>query len=133
MLIRKKTLIIRLRRPPRHRLNEELQWFGRSLGLFGERDKDKTCFRIFIELLKAARHQKPLSSDELAEKLNLSRGTIVHHINSLIEKGIIVPEKRRYALRAGSLKELIESIQSDFEATLKQLKTIAEELDEELW
>lgn len=133
MIVRKKTTIIRIRKPYTNRLNEELQWFGRSLGLFGERDKDKTCFRIFIELLRAARQQKPLSSDDLAERLNLTRGTIIHHINALIEKGIIVPEKRKYALRASSLKELIANLEEDFEDTLKQLKRVAEELDKKLW
>ena len=65
--------------------------------------------------------------------MHLTRGTIVHHINTLIERGIIIPEKRKYALRAGSLKELIKDIQTDFENTLKQLKAVAEDLDEELW
>ncbi len=133
MIIRKKTTIIRIRKPQTNRLNEELQWFGRSLGLFGERDRDKTCFRIFIELLKAAKHNKNLSSDDLAEKLNLTRGTIVHHINTLIEKGIIIPEKRKYTLRADNLKDLINNIREDMENTLQELNDAAEELDKELW
>ena len=54
-LIQQRITIIRMRRPETPSLNEELQWFGSSLGLFNLRDKDKSCFRIFIELLKATK------------------------------------------------------------------------------
>ena len=64
-----KIVIIRLRKPLRTTLNEELQWFGSSLGLFNLRDRDKSCFRVFIELLKAAKLRTPLSSDELAQNI----------------------------------------------------------------
>ena len=33
-------------------IDQELQWIGSSLGLFNLRDKDKSCYRIFITLLK---------------------------------------------------------------------------------
>src|SRR3990167_11073730 len=80
-----KITIISLRRPLEKTINQELQWFGNSLGLFNLRDKDKSCFRVFIELLKAAKANMPLTSDELAYRLNLSRGTVIHHINKLME------------------------------------------------
>jgi len=43
------------RRPTSCDLNESMQWFGKSLGLFGNRDRDKSCYRIFVELLKATK------------------------------------------------------------------------------
>ena len=48
-----KITIIRIRKPAQSNINKELQWLGSSLGLFGLRDKDKSCFRIFIELIKS--------------------------------------------------------------------------------
>ena len=70
MLFQKRVTIVRLDRPDNHDLNQSLQWFGNSLGLFNARDKDKSCFRIFIELLKASKIKEPMSSDEIAKNLN---------------------------------------------------------------
>lgn len=124
--------IVNIRRPQERSVNEDLQWFGHALGLFGERDKDKSCFRIFIELLKAAKKQDYLTSDDLAEGLSLSRGTVVHHLNSLIERGIIRHEGNYYALRGENLAELIQDIHRDMEHSLADIKQAAEELDRAL-
>ncbi|MBI5072732.1 winged helix-turn-helix transcriptional regulator, partial [Candidatus Woesearchaeota archaeon] len=91
-MIQQRITIIKIRRPVTQNLNEELQWFGTSLGLFNLRDKDKSCFRIFIELLKATKHNKSITSDELADHLALSRGTVIHHVNKLMETGLVVHE-----------------------------------------
>lgn len=122
--------IIHQRRPVRQSLNEQLQWLGGSLGLFSLRDKDKSCFRIFIELLKAAKMNHPVSSDELAEHLNLTRGTVVHHLNKLIESGIVVSDQNRYLLRVDSLEALIGDLANDFERASRELKQVAREIDE---
>jgi len=53
--IRQKITIISMNRPAQKNINQELQWFGSSLGLFNLRDKDKSTFRVFIELLKATK------------------------------------------------------------------------------
>ena len=126
-----KITIIRSNRPPRDsNINEDLQWLGSSLGLFGLRDKDKSCFRIFIELLKSAKRREPISSDELAYRLDLSRGTVIHHINKLIESGLVVPARNRYILRVDSLRGLIDELKRDVEKTLEELGTIADKIDE---
>ncbi len=123
-----KITIISVRKPART-LNNELQWFGNSLGLFNLRDKDKSCFRVFIELLKAAKHDKPLTSDEIAYKLGLSRGTVIHHINKLIESGIVIHQNNRYMLRVNNLEVLVDEIKKDAERTFDDLKRVAKEID----
>src|SRR3989344_162695 len=105
MTIINRITIINVRKPRYKNINEELQWFGNALGLFGMRDKDKSCFRLFIELLKLSRKQQQSSSDELAERLGLTRGTVVHHLNKLMESGIVVHEHNHYMLRVDSLKQ----------------------------
>ena len=127
-----KITIIRLRRPVHQSLNEELQWFGHSLGLFNLRDKDKSCFRIFIELLKASKTELPLSSDELAYSLSLTRGTVVHHINKLIETGLVTTTKKRYVLREPNLEVLLDKIKNDFEKAHAELRAMAKEIDDRL-
>jgi hypothetical protein len=49
MLIKhQKITIVNVRRPSERNINHELQWLGTSLGLFNLRDKDKSCFRLFL-------------------------------------------------------------------------------------
>ncbi len=124
-----KITITRLRKPENHNINQELQWFGNSLGLFGLRDKDKSCFRIFIELLKSAKAGEGLTSDEMAFKLNLSRGTVVHHLNKLMEAGIVVNRKNKYFMRVENLKELIKVLKNDIDRSFKDLEEMANEID----
>lgn len=131
MRIRRIT-IIRERVSPADNINDELQWLANSLGLFSERDRDSSCFRLFIELVKASKQERMLSSDELAYKLRLSRGTVIHHINKMMESGVVVSEKRRYTLRQGSLKRLVEIVEKDVEETMSNMKKVAEDIDKEL-
>jgi len=128
----RKITIIKYRLPKQDNVNLQLQWLGDSLGLFGSRDKDKSCFRLFIELLKGAKKGKGLTSDELAMHLSLSRGTIVHHLHKLENSGIVVYEDNVYLLRVDSLKQLVKEIEKDTLNTLIALKKIASEIDKRL-
>jgi len=124
--------IMNIRKPAVKDVNQELQWLGSSLGLFNLRDKDKSCFRVFIELIKNAKKGIPLSSDELAYRLDLSRGTVVHHIHKLLESGIVVQAPRGYILRVDSLRELIDEVEKDLRRTCDDLRDMAKEIDENL-
>ncbi len=124
-----KEITIRNRKKPLfNNINDELQWFSDALGMFNERDKEKSCFRIFITLLK----NKKLTSDEIAEQANLSRGTVIHHINRLMDSGVVVHEKNAYNLRVNRLSNLIDEIENDFEEYFEKMKKVARELDEKL-
>lgn len=125
-----KITIINIDKPIKKDINEDLQFLGSSLGLFGLRDKDKSCYRIFLELLKAAKVKVGLSSDELASKLDLSRGTAVHHLNKLMEAGIAINIRNRYYLREENLKYVILKIKKDLEDSVNELIDIAEEIDD---
>ena len=127
-----KITIIKIRRPARNEINEELQWIGASLGLFNLRDKDRSCFRIFVELLKSSKIGKGLSSDEIAFKSGLSRGTVIHHINKLIESGLVIVEERKYILREAKLEPLIDEVEKDILRSLDGLRVIAKDIDKKL-
>ena len=127
-----KITIINIRRPAKKNINQELQWLGSSLGLFNLRDKDKSCFRIFIELIKSAKLHIPLSSDELAYRLNLSRGTVVHHLHKLLDAGVVMPAEKGYILRVSTLQELIDEVEKDVARTISGLREMAEDIDKEL-
>jgi len=124
--------IIKARRPAHAGVNEKLQWLGNSLGLFSLRDKDKSMFRIFIELLKSAKRDMPVTSDQIADRLKLTRGTVMHHINKLLEAGVAVSDKNKYTLRVDNLHMLVDEIERDMERMCQDIKTVAKEIDEYL-
>ena len=124
----KKITILRLSKPNRN-INDELQWLGNSLGLFSIRDKDKSCFRIFLELLKSAKQRQQLSSDEIALRLELTRGTIIHHINKLMNSGLVIQERQKYMLRVEKLSHLIEELHRDMANACKDIREVAKDID----
>ncbi len=127
----RKITIIKTEFPSEMELNEELQMLGGSLGLFNLRDKDKSCFRIFIVLLKNLKKDE-LNSDTIALKTGLSRGTVVHHLNKLMDAGIVINYRSNYILNVDNIKGLIKRIRANVTKTLDNLDEVAEELDKRL-
>lgn len=125
-------MFIKVRRVPTDNLNNELQWLGTSLGLFGLRDKDSSCFRVFITLVKKAKRNQPISSDTIAEQLHLTRGTVVHHLTKLMESGIVVREREGYLLRENSLEQVVKDLRRDMEAVLEELNLVARNIDQRI-
>ena len=130
--IRQRITIINISKPSESNINKELQWIGNSLGLFNMRDKDKSRFRLFIELLKSAKQNSPISSDELVEKLGITRGTVIHHLNKLMESGLVIHQRRRYILRVDILASLIEEVEKDFERTFDIIIEVAKDVDDKM-
>lgn len=124
--------IIKMSKPEKDNLNQELQYLGQSLGLFSERDKDKSCFRIFIVLVKSLKTGVRLTSDEIAEQTNLSRGTVIHHLNRLMESGIVVSQKNYYMLAVDNIEELVELAKNNVVKTFDALKMTARNIDKKL-
>lgn len=133
MIIREQRItIIRTSMPRQGNVNDELKWLGHSLGLFSERDKDSSLYRLFVELIKSRRGNQLLTSDELAHRIGLSRGTVVHHLNKLLESGIVVSDRNRYVLRVANLEVLIDELKKDLKRAMGDLREIARQIDEEL-
>jgi predicted transcriptional regulator len=124
--------IIRIKKPVQENINEELQFLGESLGLFSERDKDKSCFRIFIILLNSLRKGQKITSDEIADKTNLTRGTVIHHLNRLMESGIVVSQKNYYMLAVDNMEELVDLVKNNLVKTFENLKPTARSIDRRL-
>jgi len=113
-----------------HEVNTELQWFCSSLGLFGLRDKDKSCFRIFVELLKGAKEKTFISSSEIGLRTGLARGTVIHHLKNMMASGIIISTAKGYRLRVDNLEKLIDEIERDAANACGQLRLVAKKIDE---
>ena len=113
-------------------VNDEIMWLGNSLGLFSLRDKDSSCYRVFIELLKSSKAHKPLSSDEIAYSLGLSRGTVMHHMNRLMDTGIVITDRSKYMLRVENLEVLVNELERDINRAFQDIKSIAKRIDREM-
>ncbi|HDQ06506.1 MAG TPA: winged helix-turn-helix transcriptional regulator [Candidatus Bathyarchaeota archaeon] len=111
---------------------QDFKWICRSLGFLESRDKKRTAHKIFRTIVEAARHNRGLSSDELAEKLSLSRGAMVHHLNKLIKGGLVIYHEGRYKLRERNLKTTIEEINRDISRIFDNLYNVAESVDDTL-
>ena len=128
--IYRKITIISSKKPVHTDINDGIRWLGGSLGLFNVRDKESSCFRIFVELLKNAKKDAGLSSDEIASRSNLTRGTVVHHLNKLMSSGIVISDRNRYQLREHNLSVLVDELKKDINRTMDDLKKIAEDIDQ---
>lgn len=124
--------IVRKRIPSDKTVNEELQWLGHSLGLFSIRDKDKSCFRVFIILVKNLKAKQGSTSDEIADLTNLTRGTVVHHLKKLMSAGLVVLDNNKYYLSVENLEELVDLVESNLLKTTGQLRNVAKNIDHRL-
>ena len=128
----KRIVIVKVRKNYRNNVNEELRWLGNSMGLFGIRDKDSSCFRVFITLLKTTKGNQAISSDRIAERLNLTRGTVVHHLTKLMNSGIVIREKEGYLLRENNLSQVIKDMKKDMDSVFEEIEETAKEIDKRL-
>lgn len=124
-----KITIIKEASKPQNNINDLLLQFGETLGLFSSRDKDKSCYRILIILIKALKLKQELSSDEIAAQTGLSRGTVVHHLNRLMDAGIVTSHRSTYQISANDLEELVTMMRSGIERMMDDLEQTAKKID----
>lgn len=73
-----------------------------------------------------------MRSDDIADRTDLSRGTVVHHLNNLREKNIIVREESRYFLKMDNLQQLTNDIRRDLNEVLDDVENVGTQLDSKL-
>jgi len=123
----------KVRSPAPGNLEEDIDYICRSFGYFTLRDKQDSAGRIFRCLVRDGCGDKEgLSSDDLSKRLELSRGAIIHHLNSFIKSGLVTKENNFYRLRSQSLQKSIEEIKIDIDRIFKQMIKIATDIDDKL-
>jgi predicted transcriptional regulator len=126
-------MIRKVRSPAAGSIDDDIDFLCKSLGYFSKRDKQDTAGKIFRLLVKeACEPEKCLTSDEIAERLDLTRGAILHHLNNFMLAGIVIKEHNRYRLRSASLQKSLEEISSDISRIMRQMLKIASDIDEQL-
>ncbi|MBI4018902.1 MAG: MarR family transcriptional regulator [Candidatus Aenigmarchaeota archaeon] len=114
------------------RSEEDMEWFCRSLGLLGKRDRGKTGMRIFLLLAYAARENQTMDIDKLAEKMNMTRTAIIHHIKAMEAKGLVERRNGKVGLRAYNFESIVNEIRKDMLRTIESIREIAEEMDRKM-
>jgi predicted transcriptional regulator len=126
-------IIKKIRSPAPGSLNKDIDYICKSFGYFSPRDKKDTAGKIFRLLVKeTCNSNNSLSSDEIANELNLTRGTIIYHLNNFISAGLVVKENNKYRLRSQSIQKIIEEIKADVDRITDQMMKIALDIDNKL-
>ncbi len=127
-----KIVIRKVEQPFSQRPLDELDWICQSLGFFEPIDRDKTASNVFREILKATESGQALSSSAISERVGMSRGAVINHLNNLMRSGLITRNGRFYSSRSRSIYRTIEEIEEDVERIFTKMKRTALELDTEL-
>jgi biotin operon repressor len=88
--------------------------------------------RVFRRVIVTSRAGSGVSSSELGEELGLSRTSIVHHLNRLLESGVVERRKSRYFLRSNNLHRTLMELERDIERMFESMQEVADALDREL-
>jgi len=126
-----KVVVRRVERPFKDDFEHQLTWICSSLGFFEPIDKDKNAAAVFKEIVLATEKGSALSSTALAERVGMSRGAVINHLNNLLRSGLIEKNGKYYSSRSRSMKRTIEEIEDDVGRIFSQLKKAAEEIDKQ--
>ncbi len=128
----KQFTIRKLRQPTKKQLDKDIEWICNSFGFITPRDQDKTAFIILKALIKSAKKNKGLTSEELAKLAEPTIGSVIYHLKKLIKAGLVVKLGSAYELRMNSLIGTIEEIEKEISLTLADIKQIAEDIDKKV-
>ena len=100
-------ILAEIKKPRDKGLDTDVDWMCECLGIVTPRDRDRTSTKILMVMLRAAKEDEGLSSDDIAGKVGITRGTVVHHIKRYIDSGVVVKHCTTYELRTNSLRDAL--------------------------
>jgi predicted transcriptional regulator len=126
-----KVVIRKVERPYHDDFEHQLAWICSSLGFFEPIDKEKNAAAVFKEIVSATEKSEALSSTAIAQRIGMSRGSTINHLNRLLKSGLIEKNGKFYSSRSSSLERTIEEIEEDVSRIFGQLKKSATEIDKQ--
>ncbi|MFH1224726.1 MAG: helix-turn-helix domain-containing protein [Candidatus Diapherotrites archaeon] len=124
-----KIVVRRVERPFSGRATDDLDWICQSLGFFEPIDKDKTASAVFKEIVQSTDKGEALTSTALAQRVKMSRGSVINHLNNLLRAGLIIRHGRFYSARSPSMFRTIEEIEDDIDRVFERMKQRARNID----
>ncbi len=121
-----------LKQPAKETLESDLEWFCESLGMLGERDKQKTGLKVFRAVLREVGRDDEISVEDIANRVEMSRTAVMHHLNMMSEAGMLRRDGRMFELRTNNLQKLVDEIESDISRTFDLIREIAEDIDKSM-
>jgi predicted transcriptional regulator len=118
--------------PLKSDIDSDIEWICRCFGFLEPRDRMKTASRIFAALVEVPAEKGGVSSDELAERVGVSRAAVVHHLNRMTGSGLVVRREGVYHLRAQNLENTVIEVQRDVARVFENLRRIAREIDQSM-
>ncbi len=128
-----KVVVRKVERPMKSDFDHQFAWICSSLGFFEPIDKDKNAAAVFKEIVIATEKGEALTSTALAERIGMSRGSTINHLNNLLRSGLIEKNGKYYSARSRSIERTIEEIEDDIDRVFNQLKRSAAELDRQFF
>lgn len=117
------------RKFPEENIPEDIRWVCYALDIVHPRDKDETVIQIFIELLEAVQKERGVTTQEIATKMGITRGTVLHHMKRLAHRGLVVRKGSIYELREHSLSYSIDRIVEDVNRYVNDILHVSEAID----
>lgn len=122
----------KLREPTEKVTDKDIKWVCNSLGFITPRDQDDTAYVILKALIKSAKNKKGMTSEELEQVVEPTRGSVIYHLKKLMKSGLVVKMGSAYELKMNCLADTIEEIRKEINLTLDDIKKVAEDVDEEV-
>mgnify|MGYP005631848785 CR=1 FL=1 len=121
-----------MKQPTKETLEKDIEWFCESLGLLGERDKQKTGLKVFKAVLNEVNRDNEISAEDIANKIKMSRTAVMYHLNMMLEAGMLRRDGCMFELRTINLQKLVDEIERDIERTFHLIREIAEDIDKSM-
>ena len=128
-MFRQRIIIKDIDRPREEKVKQEVKWICQSLGFTSGRDIEDTSFKIVYQLLGQFKNNEIVPTESIARSLRMDSPTVNHHIRNLMESGIVFREKRKVALRGGSLAAAIEEMKRDSDKMFERIMEVAKKID----
>ena len=125
-------VVRKLKESTEKNLDNDIKWLCNSLGFMTPRDQDETAFKILNALIKSAKKEKGMTSEELTEVVKPTIGSVIYHLKKLIKAGLVVKLESKYELRMNSLLTTINEIQKNINGALEDIKKVAGDIDNKI-
>ena len=115
--------------PEKEDFDEKIAWICSALGFFEKIDKGKSAATIFKEIYLAGVLGQVLTSTVIAERIGMSRGSVINHLNNLVNAGLIEKGGKYYFTRHKTMEGIITEIEDDMLHVFSRMKRVAKEID----